>query len=202
MSTSRQDQDPDQEHAQEHDLVWAVVPEGELGLLHHEAIAAMLGQAYPDADHWFIGARSWSGMQPERRVLATTTAGVVVGHLGIRRQFVTVGERDQLVGAVGLVGVAPRLQGRGIGRELLRRAADELAQLDVPFGLLGTGEDRVAFYGASGWQLVDTVSWSSSASSDGVGLTVVDDEGWLVLPVTAPIEDWPVGDLHWNSQQV
>ncbi|MFZ7086737.1 GNAT family N-acetyltransferase [Curtobacterium sp. RRHDQ10] len=184
------------------DLRWTVVPEGELGLPDHEAIAGMLAQVHPDDDHWFIGARSWSGMQPERRILATTEDDVVVAHLGIRRLFVTVGGRDLLVGAVGLVGVAPRWQGNGIGRELLRRAADELAALRVPFGLLGTGEDRIPFYGAAGWRLLDTVSTSSSSSSEGVGLTIVDDEGWLALPVAAPFEDWPAGDLHWNAQQV
>ncbi|KQO61465.1 GNAT family N-acetyltransferase [Curtobacterium sp. Leaf261] len=184
------------------DLHWTVVPEGDLGLPDHEAIAAMLAKAFPDNDHWFQGGRSWAGMQPERRVIARVD-DVVVAHLGIRRQFVTVGGHDLLVGGVGLVSVTPDLQGAGVGRELLRRTADVLADLGVPFGLLGTGEDRVPFYAANGWQLLtETVGSFTALSPDGAGLPMVDDEGWLVLPVAATIDEWPVGDLHWNGQFV
>ncbi|PZF62531.1 GNAT family N-acetyltransferase [Curtobacterium sp. MCBD17_034] len=181
---------------------WTVVREGDLTLTDHEAIATMLAQAFPDWDHWYVGGRSWSGMQPERRVIATVD-DVVVAHVGIRRMFVTVGGRDQLVGAVGLVGVTPRLQGRGLGGELLARTAAVLDELAVPFGLLGTGEDRVPFYGSAGWRLLsDTAGWYSAFTADGAGLTVVDDEGWLVLPVRATLEDWPGGELHWDAQLV
>lgn len=181
---------------------WAVLAEGDLTLPDHEAIAAMLAQAFPDWDHWYVGGRSWSGMQPERRIVATVD-DVVVAHLGVRRMFVDVGGHDQLVGAVGLVGVTPRLQGHGLGRELLARAATLLDELAVPFGLLGTGEDRVPFYTAHGWRtLPETAAWYSAFTADGAGLTVVDDEGWLVLPVRASFAEWPGGELHWNAQQV
>jgi len=184
------------------DLHWSVVAEGDLTLADHEAIAAMLAQTFPDWSHWYIGGRSWSGMQPERRILATVD-DVVVAHVGIRRMFVTVGGRDQLVGCVGLVGVAPSLQGGGHGRALLARTADVLAELDVPFGLLGTGEETVPFYTACGWHLLqDTPGYFSAFTAEGAGVSVVDDQGWLVLPVAAPIEDWPGGELHWNAQQV
>lgn len=182
---------------------WEVVEESTLLLPDHEAITAMLAQAFPDWSHWFVGARSWSGMQPERRVLARDTDGVVLAHLGIRRMFVTVGGQDVLVGDTGLVGVTPRLQGRGLGRELLTRAHAVLDGLRVPYGFLGTGEDRVPFYAHHGWhELRDAVATYSAFTADGAGITETEQGGWMVRPVTARLEDWPAGPIHLNGQQV
>ena len=60
------------------DIRWEVVEESALTLTDHEAIAAMLAQAFPSWSHWYVGGRSWSGMQPERRVLGRTEDGVVL----------------------------------------------------------------------------------------------------------------------------
>jgi nodulation protein A len=181
---------------------WTVVAEGDLTLPDHEAITALLARAFPDWDHWYVGGRSWSGMQPERRIVARQ-GDVVVAHVGVRRMFISVGGHDQLVGVVGLVAVSPSLQGHGLGRELLRRTAAVLDDLAVPFGLLGTGEDRVPFYAGSGWHhLAQTAGWFSSFTAEGAGLTTVDDEGWLALPVRGTMAEWPGGELRWNGQLV
>lgn len=181
---------------------WSVVAESDLTLPDHEAIAAMLAQSFPDWSHWYTGGRSWSGMQPERRILARID-DVVVAHVGIRRMFVTAAGRDQLIGCVGLVGVAPSLQGGGHGRELMARTATLLAELGVPFGLLSTGEETVPFYTRCGWTLLDDIVVHYSAfSADGAGVSMVEDAGWLALPVTATIEEWPAGEVRYNGQQV
>jgi nodulation protein A len=185
------------------DIRWAVHEESALTLPDQEAIAAMLGQAFPDWSYWFVGGRSWSGMQPERRVVAVDADDVVVAHAGIRRQFVTVSGVDRLVAVVGLVAVTPRLQGRGVGRELLARTRAELDRLGVPFGILGTGEDRVPFYADSGWRLLDeTVVTYTDFPAEGPGTPVTDDAGWLVLPVASSLEDWPRGPISWNGELV
>jgi nodulation protein A len=185
------------------DIRWEVVPESALTLPDHEAIAAMLGQAFPDWSHWYVGGRSWSGMEPEVRVVARDADDVVVAHLGIRRQFVTAAGRDLLVGVVGLVAVSPSQQGTGLGGELLRRTAAVLEGMRVPFGLLGTGEHTRPFYAHHGWALLEpTVMTYSAFTAEGAGLSMTDDDGWMVLPVASTMEDWPGGPVWWNAQQV
>ncbi|WP_439690120.1 GNAT family N-acetyltransferase [Curtobacterium sp. SP.BCp] len=185
------------------DTRWEVVEESALTLADHEAITALLAQAFSDWSHWFVGSRSWSGMQPERRVIARDDDGVVLAHVGIRRMFVTVGGRDVLVGDTGLVAVSPRLQGTGMGRDLMERARGVLEGLAVPFGFLGTGEDRVPFYAKVGWQVFDDVVTDYTAfTAEGAGMPMTEQGGWMVLPVAAPLEDWPAGPVHLNAQQV
>ncbi len=185
------------------DIRWEVVEENALSLPDHEAIAAMLGQAFPDWSHWYVGGRSWAGMQPERRIIARDADSVVLAHVGVRRMFVTVGGEDLLVGDTGLVAVAPRLQGTGIGRELLERTDAVLDGLRVPFGLLSTGEDRVPFYTHLGWhELAGAIGTFSAFTADGAGVTETEQGGWMVRPVTARLEDWPSGPILVNGQQV
>ena len=185
------------------DIRWEVVEESTLSLPDHEAIAALLGQAFPDWSHWYVGGRSWSGMQPERRVLARDDHGVVLAHVGIRRMFITVGGRDVLVGDTGLVAVSPRLQGTGRGRELMERAHAVLEGLRVPYGFLGAGENRVPFYAKLGWHVFDDVVADYTAfTAEGAGLPMTDQGGWMVLPVAERLEDWPAGPIALNGQQV
>jgi len=186
----------------DHRPVFDLVAEGDLALADHEAIAAMLGLAFSEYDHWYAGARSWAGMQPELRVLGRV-GDVVVAHAGLRRQFVTVGDVDLLVTAVGMVAVSPILQGTGQGGELLRRVDEGLARLGSGFGLLETGEGVQGFYQRAGWRPLHGVTGHFTAfSADGAGVLVSQDEGWLVREVGADLAEWPAGDLRWNGQMV
>jgi nodulation protein A len=185
------------------DIRWEVVEESTLSLPDHEAIAALLGQAFPDWSHWYVGGRSWSGMQPERRVLAHDADGVVLAHVGIRRMYISVGGQDVLVGDTGLVAVSPRLQGTGKGRELMERAHAVLEGLAVPYGFLGAGENRIPFYANLGWHhFEDVVADYTAFTAEGAGLPMTDQGGWMVLPVAARLEDWPDGPIWLNGQQV
>jgi len=185
------------------DIRWEVVEESALSLHDHEAIAAMLGQAFPDWSHWYVGGRDYAGMQPERRVVGWGADGVVLAHLGIRRMFVTVGGEDVLVGDIGIVAVAPRIQGTGVGRELLDRAHAVLEGLRVPYGLLGAGEDRIPFYARMGWhEIAGAVGTFSAFTADGVGISETEQGGWMVRPVEGRLEDWPSGPILLNGQQV
>jgi nodulation protein A len=182
--------------------VFSTTREGELTLDDHEAVAAMLARSFPSYDHWYAGARSWAGMQPELRVVARQ-GDVVVAHAGLRRQFVTVGDTDLLVTAVGMVAVSPTLQGTGVGGELLRRVDAALTSLDSGFGLLETGDDVQGFYRRGGWLPIDGLTAHYTAfSADGAGVLVTQDHGWLLREGSHTLADWPTGELHWNGQMV
>lgn len=181
---------------------FTITPEGELTLDDHEAVTAMLSRAFPDYSHWYQGARSWAGMQPELRVVARS-GDVVVAHAGIRRQFVTVGETDLLVGCVGMVAVSPILQGTGLGTQLLRLVDAALDHLGVPFGALEAGEDVQPFYRKHGWEPLEGVTGHyNDFTADGASTLVSTDDGWLVRPCRSERPAWPAGDLHWNGQVV
>ncbi|MBF4579657.1 GNAT family N-acetyltransferase [Frigoribacterium sp. VKM Ac-2530] len=193
--------------------VFSTVAEGDLTLDDHEALAAMLARTFDAYDHWYAGARSWAGMQPELRVVARD-GDVVVAHAGLRRQFVTVGETDLLVTAVGMVAVSPAAQGTGLGGELLRQVDAALERLGSRFGLLETGEAVQGFYRGAGWLPLGDDEGSdpvtghavtghyTAFSADGAGVLVSQDEGWLIREVGATAADWPAGDIRWNGQMV
>lgn len=187
--------------------VFSTVAEGDLTLDDHEALAAMLARTFDAYDHWYAGARSWAGMQPELRVVARD-GDVVVAHAGLRRQFVTVGETDLLVTAVGMVAVSPAAQGTGLGGALLRHVDAALERLGSRFGLLETGEAVQGFYRRAGWLPLDAVTCHAvtghytAFSADGAGVLVSQDEGWLIREVGATAAEWPAGDIRWNGQMV
>ena len=192
--------------------VFSTVAEGDLTLDDHEALAAMLARTFEAYDHWYAGARSWAGMQPELRVVARD-GDVVVAHAGLRRQFVTVGETDLLVTAVGMVAVSPTAQGTGLGGALLRHVDAALERLGSRFGLLETGEAVQGFYRRAGWLPLGDASEDAvtghavtghytAFSADGAGVLVSQDEGWLIREVGATAAEWPAGDIRWNGQMV
>ncbi|NRD27253.1 GNAT family N-acetyltransferase [Frigoribacterium sp. VKM Ac-2836] len=182
--------------------LFSTTREGDLTLDDHQAIAAMLARAFASYDHWYAGARSWAGMQPELRVVARRD-DVVVAHAGLRRQFVTVGDTDLLVTAVGMVAVSPSSQGTGVGGELLRQVDAALTSLDSGFGLLETGDEVQGFYRRGGWLPVEGLTAHYTAfSADGAGVLVTQDHGWLLHEGTLTVADWPEGELHWNGQMV
>jgi len=186
----------------------SVVREGALDVADHEAIAALLARAFPDFREGYAGARSWAGAQPELRILVHDGDGLVA-HAGLRRVFVEVGDGrgdpadDVLMGSTGMVAVHPERQGQGLGTLLADGIRDALARLAVPFGLLETGEATTGYYARHGWiPLVGRAGHYNGFTLLGAAEVVHQDHGWLMLPVAAPADAFPAGDLHVNGQLV
>lgn len=172
------------------DLHWSLTWEDDVGDDEHVALAALFARSFPRPPTSFTGARSWSSARPEVRVVARHD-GRPVAHLGILRRFLRVAELDvsQLVGDVGLVAVDPVLQGRGIGAALLVRAAATLRALELPFGFLTCGERVAGFYATAGWVRVGNPTRMIRAD----GQVQIYGGASMVLPMRAPIADWPAG---------
>lgn len=172
------------------DLRWSLTWEDDVGDGEHRALAALFASCFPRSRTPFVGARSWSSGRPELRIIGWH-GGRSVAHLGVLRRFLRVAERDvsQLVGDVGLVAVDPDLQGRGIGAELLARAATTLHAVDLPFGFLTCGEHVAGFYATAGW--VRATGPTRMVRAD--GRVQVYGGASMVLPVHAPLEVWPMG---------
>ncbi|MBN9100293.1 MULTISPECIES: GNAT family N-acetyltransferase [unclassified Pseudonocardia] len=179
------------------DVSWSLTWEDDLTPDEHAALAVLFSRCFPRSRTPFTGFRSWSSGRPELRLVGRD--GVrVVAHLGILRRFLQVDGRAQLVGDVGLVAVDPVAQGRGVGGELLRRAAGGLRELEMPFGFLTCGEQVEGFYAGAGWVRVE--SPTRMVRSDGSvqlygGVS-------MVLPVLASRSDWPVGRVDRNGWEV
>lgn len=171
-------------------IAWSPAWEDDVGDDEHAALARLFARCYPRSRTPFTGARSWSSARPELRIVGRA-GGRPVAHLGILRRFLRIAERDasQLVGDVGLVAVDPDLQGRGIGAELLARAAAVLRALELPFGFLTCGEHVAPFYAAAGWARVSNPTRMIRAD----GRVQVYGGASMVLPVHAPLDAWPAG---------
>lgn len=169
-------------------MIW----EDDVGVDAHAALAALLARCFPRSRTPFTGARSWSSARPELRIVADA-GGRPVAHLGVLRRFLWVAARDAslLVGDVGLVAVDPQWQGCGLGAELLRRGEDVLAGVGVPFGYLTCGEHVAPFYERSGW--VRAAGGTRMVRAD--GRVQVYGGVSMVLPVRAPLAEWPAGCL-------
>ena len=48
----------------------------------------------------------------------------------------------------------------------------------------------------------DVVADYTAFTAEGAGMPMTEQGGWMVLPVAAPLEDWPAGPVHLNAQQV
>ncbi|MFT2752351.1 GNAT family N-acetyltransferase [Clavibacter sp. Sh2088] len=186
----------------------SVVREGALDVAAHTSIAALLALAFPDFREGYAGARSWAGAQPELRILVHD-GDELVAHAGIRRMFVEVGDGrgdpadDLLVGSTGMVAVHPGRQGQGIGTLLADGIRGALARLAVPFGLLETSDETAGYYTRHGWLPLDgRVGHYNGFTLRGAAEVVHQDHGWLMLPVTAPADAFPAGDVHVNGQLV
>jgi nodulation protein A len=140
----------------------------------------------------FTGARSWSSGRPELRLVGRSD-GRAVAHVGVLRRFLRVAERSAsvLVGDVGLVAVDPDVQGRGFGAQLLGRTASTLHDLELPFGYLTCGDQVAPFYATAGWMRMDGGTRMVRAD----GRVQVYGGASMVLPVHAPLHEWPAGCL-------
>ena len=126
----------------------------------HAALAPLLAGAFASSD---LGGRSWHSERPEARIIGRDDTGRPVAHLAFLRRFVRVGDPDAsarvrsvLVADCGLVCVDPAMRGTGLGRALLQETARVLAEVEVPFGFLTTGDELARYYATGGWQLTPT----------------------------------------------
>jgi nodulation protein A len=175
------------------DLRWELAWENELTGDRHVALTTMLARAYPQFADLFRGGRSWSGARPEYRVVGWR-GDRPVAHLGVLRRFLRVpaAGTSVLVGDVGLVAVDPEVQGSGVGRALLERTARLLDEQELPFGYLTCRPAVVPFYRSAGWHLaVDQVT----RMIDNLHLAETYRGPAMVLPVRAPLGDWPHGQV-------
>lgn len=179
------------------DLSWSLTWEDDVTPDEHAALAVLFARCFPRSRTPFTGFRSWSSGRPELRLVGRDGTRVVA-HLGILRRFLQVDGRTQLVGDVGLVAVDPAAQGRGVGRVLLARAAGVLRELEMPFGFLTCGEQVEGFYARGGWRRVDDLTRMVRAD----GTVQVYGGVSMVLPVRAPLDEWPVGQVDRNGLEV
>lgn len=172
-------------------LDWSVTWEDDLVPGDHAALAALLARCFPRSRTSFVHGRSWSSGRPELRLVGRCD-GRPMAHLGVLRRFLRVGGQDRflLVGDVGLVAVDPDARGRGVGAELLGRAATRLRALQLPFGFLTCGDQVAAFYAIAGW--TRTPGPTRMVRADGT--VQVYGGASMVLPVCAPLDAWPSGD--------
>lgn len=172
------------------DIEWTLRWEADLTADDHTALAALFARYYPREHATFTGTRSWMGARPEARVIGYDD-GRPVAHLGfVPRMLRLESGGSQLVGDVGLVGVDPDYQGRGLGGRLLSEAAAALHQLGLPFGFLTCAPGVVGFYATGGWrQALGQVTRMIDAEHRRESFT----GPALVLPVTASFDEWPTG---------
>jgi nodulation protein A len=181
---------------------WRVRWEGDLHADDHERLAGLLRAAFPGYAHAYPGRRTWAGARPELRVVGYDGA-VPVAHAGALRRFVRIGDAELLVAVVGMVAVHPDRQGGGVGRVLGEHLAAALRALPVPFGMLGCGPDRVGFYRAIGWHLLPPTPVSySPLDVDDASRVETHHDGWMVLPVTGTVEEWPGGAAQWHGAMI
>lgn len=182
------------------ELEWRVRWENDLNAAEHTALSALLARIYPAHGATFTDGRTWSGAIPELRVVGYDN-GHPVAHAGVLRRFLRAAGSGEhlLVGDVGLVGVDPDCQGRGLGRELLARIQAAMRELELPFGFLTCRPEVVPFYADGGWLLLDG---QITRMIDNALVAETYSGPAMMLPVTSPARDWPAEPLDRNGLEV
>ncbi|WP_285595794.1 GNAT family N-acetyltransferase [Actinomycetospora sp. NBRC 106378] len=164
----------------------------------HDVISTLLAHSYASSATVFTPGHSWAGARPELRVLGHVR-DEIVAHAGVIRRFLRSPAGAQLVGDVGLVAVHPGHQGEGLGAALMAEVRRALVELAVPHGFLTCAPELRPFYERSGWvALADT-----DLCSIGIDHRLEHDRrNGMVLPVLAPLDEWPAGPLERNGQEI
>lgn len=167
--------------------------EADLEADDHEALAVLLAEIYPDFATLFAGRRSWWDSRPEARLIVTDD-DEPVAHLGFLRRYLRVaGSSDPRfvqVAEVGLVGVRPGHQGRGVGRFLLESVARVLGRMEIDFAHLTCRDDVAGYFTSGGWTRIDgQITRGIDRNGDPDTFT----GPALVLPLRREIDEWPVG---------
>lgn len=172
---------------------------------HGDLTEADLGELRRLFDSEYLhGFGEWDPEQPygyashEVHVIARID-GRVAGHMGWARGEIAVGGATVAIAGVGGVLISGTARGRGLGTDLMRRAARSMRDHGgVAFGYLGCREGVVPFYAACGWTRIH----AGERSIGRAGEAVVDPRGQplLILPIGAPLESWPEGDIDLRGR--
>ncbi|WP_433676976.1 GNAT family N-acetyltransferase [Microbacterium gorillae] len=123
----------------------------------------------------------------------------IVGHVGWARRRITVGDAVVTIAGVGGVLISADGRGRGLGAELMSRAAQSMRERgDIEFGYLGCREEVVPFYASCGWSRIHV--GEQSIGRHGEAVHESPGSPILVLPIAAPLESWPSGDVDLRGR--
>ncbi|WP_440109197.1 GNAT family N-acetyltransferase [Paenibacillus sp. QZ-Y1] len=175
-----------------YELRWVLHWESDLFENDHRRLTRLLADIYPAYTARFKEACSWSGAQPEGRIVGYQGENAVA-HLGFVRRTLRTDSNEIgiLTADVGLVGIRPELQGKGVGRELLQQVAIVFRSLNLPYAFLTCREAVVPFYESGGWlRLLD----SKVRMIDNHYLPELYTGPAMILPVVLPFEQWPHGE--------
>jgi aminoglycoside 2'-N-acetyltransferase I len=143
----------------------------------------------------------WESIGPGVHVIAEDVEGRAVGHAAIVERLLYPGDTTLSAGYVEAVAVAPDLQGRGIGRqvmELIDRMIDDAYEL----GALGTGSH--GFYERLGWEVWRGPTWIHER--DGSVRRSSDEDGNIMVrltPATPPDLDLSLAlAVDWRPGEV
>ncbi|WP_413376382.1 GNAT family N-acetyltransferase [Paenibacillus taichungensis] len=176
----------------EHELRWVLHWESDLSESDHRLLTRLLADIYPAHTARFKEACSWSGAQPEGRIVGYQGEHAVA-HLGFVRRILRTeaNEIGILTADVGLVGIRSDLQGKGVGRKLLHQIANVFKSLNIPYAFLTCREAVVPFYESGGWvRLLD----SKVKMIDNHYQPELYTGPAMILPSAVPFEQWPHGE--------
>jgi GNAT superfamily N-acetyltransferase len=143
-------------------------------------ISAAYRQAFPDISESGVDAHGTEWQDSTYRVLVwhngawAAVAGVVV-------RDILVGEERVRVGGVGGVLTLPEVRGLGLGKLVMRRAADFAChELNTDAGMLYCAAHNIPFYAGLGWELLERRV--THHQSDGARLLNTEHDHAMVLP--------------------
>ena len=120
--------------------------------------------------------------------------GRVVSDVGVLVRDVLVGQQIVRLGGVGGVATRPVFQRRGFAGQLMQAANVFMRdQLDLPFGLLVCGSERIPYYAQFGWQAVAAPLFIHQH-----GARVPFDAPVMIISLSG--EAWPDGEIDLQGK--
>ena len=127
------------------------------------------------------------------------TGDRIVGHAGWARRTITVGAEVVVIAGVGGVLISDDARGQRLGADILQAAERSMRDHGgIDFGYLGCREGIVSFYAACGWTRIR----AGERSIGRTGEPVADPPGQpiLILPISAPGQSWPEGEIDLRGR--
>jgi predicted N-acetyltransferase YhbS len=111
----------------------------------------LISGAFKQPHNAFFQIRRYAQEMPRHRYLFRSRAGRLVAHLAVHDKRLGVADTSVAIGGIAEVCVHEAARGRGLVRQLLTRAHDELRERAVEFAFL-FGDPKI--YGSSGYHAV------------------------------------------------